>query len=107
MEKRLVSFRLPERLLEELKLKAQADGVSVTELVCRFSQQGLQATTGVSAGREVVSVSGDVDTKVRLARLEERIERLTQLENRFDTMLVNFLSNAMSKELQQQFQGKP
>lgn len=40
-EKKLVSFRLPEPLIMELKAKASEEGVSVTELVSRFSRQGL------------------------------------------------------------------
>ncbi|MEL6382898.1 MAG: hypothetical protein AAFQ89_10570 [Cyanobacteria bacterium J06626_18] len=40
-EKKLVSFRLPESLILELKAKASEEGVSVTELVSRFSRQGL------------------------------------------------------------------
>ena len=36
-----MSFRLPESLILELKAKASEEGVSVTELVSRFSRQGL------------------------------------------------------------------
>lgn len=36
-----MSFRLPESLILELKAKASEEGVSVTELVSRFSKQGL------------------------------------------------------------------
>ncbi|NJM98612.1 MAG: hypothetical protein HC800_16940 [Phormidesmis sp. RL_2_1] len=37
-----MSFRLPGPLLSELKEQAAKEGVSVTELVYRFSKQGLE-----------------------------------------------------------------
>jgi hypothetical protein len=43
-DRKLVSFRLPEDLMSALREKADTDGISVTELVCRFLQQGLQAS---------------------------------------------------------------
>ncbi|NJP11607.1 MAG: hypothetical protein HC866_20830 [Leptolyngbyaceae cyanobacterium RU_5_1] len=43
-DKKLVSFRLPEDLLQELRARADEDGISVTELVFRLLRQGLQAS---------------------------------------------------------------
>ena len=40
-DKKLVSFRLPEDLLQHLRDKADYSGISVTELVCRLLRQGL------------------------------------------------------------------
>jgi hypothetical protein len=83
MEKKLVSFRLPENLLAELKARAQAEGVSVTELICRFSQQGLHGSLQEAMGNS----GADTDIRLALVRLEERVNRLTQLETRLDTFL--------------------
>lgn len=44
-DRKLVSFRLPEDLMQELRDRADVDGISVTELVCRLLRQGLQAST--------------------------------------------------------------
>lgn len=44
-EKKLVSFRLPEDLLEALRDRADQDNTTVTELVCRLMRQGLQTST--------------------------------------------------------------
>ncbi|MBD0304069.1 MAG: hypothetical protein ICV85_18460 [Tolypothrix sp. T3-bin4] len=44
-DRKMVSFRLPEDLLQELRDRADEDGIPLTELVCRFLKQGLQATT--------------------------------------------------------------
>jgi hypothetical protein len=49
-EKKLVSFRLPEPLIAELKAKAAAQGISMTELVYEFSRQGLNLTTADRLG---------------------------------------------------------
>lgn len=39
--KKLVSFRLPEELIAALRVRAQGDGISMTELVFRLLKQGL------------------------------------------------------------------
>lgn len=41
-QKKLVSFRLPIALIEALKSQASQEGVSMTELVARFSIAGLR-----------------------------------------------------------------
>lgn len=41
-QKKLVSFRLPVALIEALKSQASQEGVSMTELVSRFSIAGLR-----------------------------------------------------------------
>jgi len=60
--KKLVSFRLPEELIQDLRDKADIDGISVTELVSRLLRQGLKEHT-------------DND---RIANLEEEIRALRQ-----------------------------
>ncbi|EKQ68294.1 hypothetical protein OsccyDRAFT_2821 [Leptolyngbyaceae cyanobacterium JSC-12] len=45
-DKKLVSFRLPEDLLQGLRGKADYYGISVTELVCRLLRQGLEEDGG-------------------------------------------------------------
>jgi len=46
--RKLVSFRLPDELMDDLRDRADADGISVTELVCRLLRQGLQKTADES-----------------------------------------------------------
>jgi len=65
-EKKLVSFRLPEPLITELKAKALEEGVSVTELISRFSRQGL-----------------NLSTEERLAALEKKLSVLQGAELSF------------------------
>ncbi len=55
-EKKPVSFRFPESLITKLKARAEEEGVTVTELISRFSQQGL-----------------DGSVQERLAVLEQRV----------------------------------
>lgn len=97
-----MSFRLPESLISELKAKAQTEGVSVTELICRFSQQGLHTSPGESLGNAAV----DTDIRLALVRLEERVNRLTQLETRFDTFLGSMLLGMHGGGVQQPLQTK-
>lgn len=105
-DRKLVSFRLPEDLMQELRDRAESDSISVTELVCRLLRQGLQASvddriTALEAEiRELrrlkqvnfsnispapfyallphsgYSSENDVETKQRIARLETRLEEV-------------------------------
>lgn len=43
--KKSMSIRLPESLAEQLKTKASEEGVSVTEMINRFTRLGLRQTT--------------------------------------------------------------
>jgi hypothetical protein len=65
--KKLVSFRLPDNLMDSLRQTADHDGTSVTELVCRLLWRGLQ---GKTAPRETVDD--------RIASLEAEIQELRQ-----------------------------
>jgi|GEM_PF-6338813 hypothetical protein len=59
-EKKPVSFRFPEPLITKLKARAEEEGVTVTELISRFSQQGL-----------------DGSVQERLAVLEQKVSTST------------------------------
>jgi len=63
IDKKLVSFRLPEDLLEALRERADVENTTVTELICRLARQGLQ--TG---------------TDDRISALEEEVRELRQLK---------------------------
>lgn len=69
--KKLVSFRLPDELMQDLKKKADTDSISVTELVCRLLRQGLE-----------VDEEGLATTLMdeRVARLEAEIQELKKTE---------------------------
>jgi hypothetical protein len=63
MDRKLVSFRLPEDLMQNLRERAGVDGIAVTELVCRLLRQGLRTSTND-----------------RVAVLEDEIRELRQLQ---------------------------
>ncbi|MBM0743844.1 hypothetical protein JOY44_19845 [Phormidium sp. CLA17] len=63
MDRKLVSFRLPEDLMQDLRERAGVDGIAVTELVCRLLRQGLKTSTDD-----------------RVAALEDEIRELRQLQ---------------------------
>jgi hypothetical protein len=97
MEKKLVSFRLPDDLMQGLKAKAETEGVSVTELVCRFSRQGLQATTNgktptYTGLRNGTAPENHLDARERIARLEALVDpaindRVAHLEGMIKSLL--------------------
>lgn len=63
MDRKLVSFRLPEDLMQDLRERAGVDGIAVTELVCRLLRQGLRTSNDD-----------------RVAALEDEIRELRQLQ---------------------------
>jgi len=67
MNRKLVSFRLPEDLIQDLREQAGVDGIAVTELVCRLLRQGLRTST-------------DAPENDRIAALEDEIRELRQLQ---------------------------
>ena len=71
MDKKLVSFRLPEDLMQDLRDRAGTDGIAVTELVSRLLRQGLRTSTDD-----------------RVAALEDEIRELKHLQQ------INFSSVA-------------
>ncbi len=105
-DRKLVSFRLPEDLMQELRVKADEENTSVTELVCRFLRQGLQtsvddriaaleaeirdlrrekqpsfgnfspASIYTLMPQNLVPYDNDNETKRRLEKLEELVEKL-------------------------------
>lgn len=68
-DKKLVSFRLPEELLETLREVADRENTTVTELVCRLLRQGL---------RQLNQSGPQADD--RIAALEAEIRELRQLK---------------------------
>jgi hypothetical protein len=58
--KKLVSFRLPDDLMNNLREKADHDNISVTELVCRFLWQGLKEEASQPADRRITSLEAEV-----------------------------------------------
>lgn len=67
MNRKLVSFRLPEDLIQDLREQAGVDGIAVTELVCRLLRQGLRT-------------SNDAPENDRIAALEDEIQELRRLQ---------------------------
>jgi uncharacterized protein YicC (UPF0701 family) len=71
--KKLVSFRLPDALMEDLRTQADLDGISVTELVSRLLRQGLQSREEAHQTDE-----SRVDALIhqRIVSLEEELQEL-------------------------------
>jgi plasmid stability protein len=67
MTRKLVSYRLDDDLIQDLKKQADADGITVTELVNRLLRQSLQI--------------GRSSMEKRLAALEESLQKLEQKIN--------------------------
>jgi hypothetical protein len=72
VNRKLVSFRLPDDLMQELRERADSDSISVTELVCRLLRQGLE-----SGGNEQLSTLVDE----RIANLEAEIHEMRQVRS--------------------------
>lgn len=72
--KKLVSFRLPEELIAALRVRAQGDGISMTELVFRLLKQGLNQ----SGDAEVEPLEALVNQRVanKVATLEAEFHKL-------------------------------
>jgi hypothetical protein len=91
MEKKLVSFRLPEDLMHELKKQALAQGVTVTDLICEFSYDGLNGQSIESNGQDipvsapqsaekpVASYDKDKVVDIRVRQLEKQVKDLRRL----------------------------
>jgi hypothetical protein len=86
--------------MQDLKQRAEADDVSVTELVCRFSRQGLQTDVDNFSYPSIAPVATtqtalpqtDIHTLERVARLEERVDprindRVTRLETKLEMLM--------------------
>jgi hypothetical protein len=74
--RKLVSFRLPDDLMQDLREQADRISISVTELVCRFLRQGLK--------NQQAHLQEDSDDQVKMLRdkrivsLEEELQDLKQ-----------------------------
>jgi len=71
--KKLVSFRLPDDLMQDLRTQANHNGISVTELVSRLLRQGLYHREDDKQNEEE-QVNALVDR--RIASLEEKLQDL-------------------------------
>jgi len=71
--KKLVSFRLSDDLMQNLRTQADHDGISVTELVSRLLRQGLHSRENGQYNDEA-RVSALVNQ--RIASLEEELQDL-------------------------------
>jgi hypothetical protein len=74
--RKLVSFRLPDDLMQDLRTTADHDSISVTELVCRLLRQGLKSHADRSTEDSDDRVEMLVDK--RIASLEEELQDLKQ-----------------------------
>ncbi|NJL48255.1 MAG: hypothetical protein HC929_13195 [Leptolyngbyaceae cyanobacterium SM2_5_2] len=90
-EKKPVSFRFPEPLITQLKARAEEEGVTVTELISRFSQQGL-----------------DGSVQERLAVLEQKVSTspLPALPNVVDVMGTNMVGASARASLAQRVEQR-
>lgn len=76
MKKKAVNFRLPYELIFELTDASQAQGITVTDLLIRYCEQGLQRDVNTSVNTDSFTVNTDsdtVDTSVNTAQIESAI----------------------------------
>jgi hypothetical protein len=71
--KKLVSFRLPDDLMQDLREKADADGISVTELVCRLLRQGLPSSGECRTGAVVDQRIASLETEIQEMRQTKQV----------------------------------
>jgi ribosome-associated translation inhibitor RaiA len=62
MKKKAVNFRLPYELIFELTDAAQAQGMTVTDLLIRYCEQGLQNDTNRILNTDSATVNTDSST---------------------------------------------
>jgi predicted DNA-binding ribbon-helix-helix protein len=99
-ERKLVSFRLPEDLIEELREQARRRSVSVTELLTRLVDQGLQnLRKDQYADKEAVR---SVDK--RIARTKEEISEYPQPIQEMNSAPMSSSSEQLLQVLAQQSQ---
>ena len=89
--KKLVSFRMPEELIESLRERAGDDGISVTELVCRLLKKGL-----ANSNDEVTEqVEALVDKRV--ATLETELRELKDKKSQVDSLVSSPLFSLLAQ----------
>ncbi len=100
--KKLVSFRLPEELIEALRVRAKGDGISMTELVFRLLKQGL-AQTGAVEGEPIEAlVNQRVASKV--ATLEAEFHKLQDKRDQADALVSSPLYSLLMQNAFEQSQ---
>jgi len=62
MKRKAVNFRLPYELIFELTDASKAQGTTVTELLIRYCEQGLQREVNTSVNTDSSTVDTDVKT---------------------------------------------
>jgi hypothetical protein len=98
MVKSQAHFRLEESLIESVKIRAKEEGVTVTDLVVRFLQQGLGLNTHTNThsinGKELEdAIYKRIHEQLNneLSELEKRIsENILEIENKWENRLSNF-----------------
>lgn len=91
MSKRQINFRLPNELIAALRLRADTEGVNLTDLVSRLLQEGLQLQTespvlGSSCAAALAAHNCCREVVGKVDRLPEQLDEISQvliaLENR-------------------------
>lgn len=100
--KKLVSFRLPEELIAALRVRAQGDGISMTELVFRLLKQGLSQSGDEEAEPLEALVNQRVANKV--ATLEAEFHKLQDEKKQADSLVSSPLYSLLMQSAFEQSQ---
>lgn len=100
--KKLVSFRLPEELIAALRVRAQGDGISMTELVFRLLKQGLSQSGDAEAEPLEALVNQRVANKV--ATLEAEFHKLQDEKKQADSWVSSPLYSLLMQSAFEQSQ---
>ncbi|MBE9070631.1 hypothetical protein IQ260_28735 [Leptolyngbya cf. ectocarpi LEGE 11479] len=100
--KKLVSFRLPEELIAALRVRAQGDGISMTELVFRLLKQGLSESGDAEAEPLEALVNQRVANKV--ATLEAEFHKLQDEKKQTDSLVSSPLYSLLMQSAFEQSQ---
>lgn len=100
--KKLVSFRLPEELIAALRVRAQGDGISMTELVFRLLKQGLSQSGDAEAEPIEALVNQRVANKV--ATLEAEFHKLQDEKKQADSWVSSPLYSLLMQSAFEQSQ---
>lgn len=104
MAKAQAHFRLEPELLEAIKVRAEAENITITDLVTRFLKQGL----GIEASTEIKTVSQQeiedsvyqrisINVSEEFASFESRIsERISAEVDKLEERVINSISNRIS-----------
>jgi uncharacterized protein YicC (UPF0701 family) len=106
--KKLVSFRLPDDLMQDLRKESDHDGISVTELVSRLLRQGLQhrenegysddARVGALINQRIASLEGEIQD-LKLSKPPTQSVKMTALQALLAQSLVDSDEAAIESRL--------